>query len=866
MVTQLRRITKISIITILALAAFFAFSATAHAAAGSGSYVVVASETTYDQPDWQKVITTLREKHNASLVIYRNSIQDTLSTLAGYMPQYICFVEPADNADRSFVVDVQRLTRKLDTDPYTDSQWAILTGYTPEDALRIASCDEPLTVDKVFSGTVSIDLNNVSEGYQFNEGKAGEYVKKTITGGQQTIIGPDDSTETIVNAMQDNVDAMFTSGHGMTNGWQIGFNYTDGFIRGAEGQLYGYDTKGNRTDFTTNNPKVYLPCGNCLIGLIPKRDCFATAMMHTGGVNQMFGYIVVTFYGYMGWGINSYFGGMPGHYTLNEAFYANQQSLLYEMGERFPKLQTAEFSRYEYQDIYNIAVKDYAGNDENNAVGMLWDRDAIAFYGDPAWPARVKKGELPWTDKLTKTDSDKWLLEITTAKDGNWPDRPLFYFLPQRLQGIKITSGDNYAPAIADNFIMLPLKGKFTKDTNIKIEFTGTPTQTTPTSSIAKPVYVGVSTIDQNKGIISKLPAEYKQLVCDSLLKAGKNAGELAKVLNGVAPNHLEAAAFLIAYMPKSDLKTISSDLLLDNIKYAYQAAEATKWQGIDKATFFNDVLPYACLDEVRVNWRKDLMDKFLPLVKDCKTPSEAAQMLNKELWDIVNVKYSTEREKPNQNPFESMASGIASCSGLSILLADACRSVGVPARVAGIVKWPHKDGNHNWVEIWDDKWYVLGAWDGEDLDKVWFGPDVARAEKGSRYHGIFASSYKPTGSTYLCVWAPENCEIPSVEVTDRYLDIWKIKNIECETAFRVYDTDGKRIAANIKISRNSENTTMCQCGISKDETRDTNDTTSFKLIPGEKYTVEITYNDKTKTIEYTPESQLFNTMDITLE
>jgi hypothetical protein len=42
------------------------------------------------------------------------------------------------------------------------------------------------------------------------------------------------------------------------------------------------------------------------------------------------------------------------------------------------------------------------------------------------------------------------------------------------------------------------------------------------------------------------------------------------------------------------------------------------------------------------------------------------------------------------------MATGLASCSGLSILLAGACRAVGVPARIVGTPMWSNGHGNLN--------------------------------------------------------------------------------------------------------------------------------------------------------------------------
>src|SRR5260370_38763893 len=99
-----------------------------------------------------------------------------------------------------------------------------------------------------------------------------------------------------------------------------------------------------------------------------------------------------------------------------------------------------------------------------------------------------------------------------------------------------------------------------------------------------------------------------------------------------------------------------------------------------------------------------------LTIVKDCQTPSEAAQKLNATIYTKLKVKYATDRKQPHQSPKESIEQGKASCTGLSILLSDACRSVAIPARLAGTPLWANKSGNHPWVEIWDGRWHFTGA------------------------------------------------------------------------------------------------------------------------------------------------------------
>ena len=86
-------------------------------------------------------------------------------------------------------------------------------------------------------------------------------------------------------------------------------------------------------------------------------------------------------------------------------------------------------------------------------------------------------------------------------------------------------------------------------------------------------------------------------------------------------------------------------------------------------------------VDEKREAWRKEFYELCMPVAQTCKTPGEAAQKLNGAVFRKLNLKFSTERKAPNQSPRESIEGGTASCTGLSIVLSDACRAVCVPAR-----------------------------------------------------------------------------------------------------------------------------------------------------------------------------------------
>jgi hypothetical protein len=117
----------------------------------------------------------------------------------------------------------------------------------------------------------------------------------------------------------------------VAGGWQIGYSYDAGTVWSSNGYVFAKDTKGVNHPLTSPNPKIYLPVGNCDVGDINARDCYSLAMMRSGGVIQMFGYTLPTFFGYMGWGIETYFGGQAGRLTLAESFFCNNQALVHEL-------------------------------------------------------------------------------------------------------------------------------------------------------------------------------------------------------------------------------------------------------------------------------------------------------------------------------------------------------------------------------------------------------------------------------------------------------------------------------------------------------------------------------------------------------
>ncbi|KXZ41851.1 hypothetical protein GPECTOR_262g669 [Gonium pectorale] len=231
--------------------------------------------------------------------------------------------------------------------------------------------------------------------------------------------------------------------------------------------------------------------------------------------------------------------------------------------------------------------------------------------------------------------------------------------------------------------------------------------------------------------------------------------------------------------MPEHDREKLKLSFFERQVSLAFKAradnvfASEVPWE-----VFLNYVLPYANLDEPREDWRTDFYARFAPLVAGAADPLEAAVSLNAAIWTLGgwNISFVAGQTPEIMAPSQVIAHGYASCTGLAIFLVNACRAVGVPARVVGTAEWVGSGGNHNWLEVWHD-----GVWHFTEplgpprrpYNSTWFVPDPAgRALPGSYAHGIYAASFKRTGRAFPLAWYDEyESAVPGHEVTSYYLE-----------------------------------------------------------------------------------------------
>jgi len=472
------------------LSAFLVCAVLPAQAAEPVSYAILSSEETAKDGDWQKVIGALEKKYpKANKVTFSSGKpSEALAELQKLHPQFVCFVAEHAEVTRAFVTQVHQMTRGIDEDPYADVRWGILTGYDAANALAIAQTSEPLVIGKVASGT-EVALEKCQEGIWYCELKKNRMVKKEKGGKAIESKGPDDTTRVLAETLNDyKADLFVTSGHATERNWQIGYSYKNGYFKCKDGQLYGQNTKGEKIEINSPNPKVYMPIGNCLMGHIDSSDAMALAWLKSAGVHQMLGYTVPTWYGYAGWGCLDYFIEQPGRYSFVDAFLANQHAMIHRLETCFPDLARLPLDDPNTATKRGRSIKatpraKELGLGGQDAVGLLFDRDAVVFYGDPAWDARMADGDLAYGQKLSEEDG-VYTFDVTpnigaksfepvniNGAQRGW--RPIVGFFPERIDPskVEILEGKELGAVIADDFILVPNPRKVEEGKNYRVRF-----------------------------------------------------------------------------------------------------------------------------------------------------------------------------------------------------------------------------------------------------------------------------------------------------------------------------------------------------------------------------------------------------------
>lgn len=291
-----------------------------------------------------------------------------------------------------------------------------------------------------------------------------------------------------------------------------------------------------------------------------------------------------------------------------------------------------------------------------------------------------------------------------------------------------------------------------------------------------------------------------------------------------------DSYAFLVRHMPEKDRAVVGEDFLRETVALAEEARRTAPWRAeITDELFREYILPYSSIGEDPDAWRPEFRKRFWPLVKDCRTIGEAAAILNAKVFEILDVRYDTRRDKADQSPFHSMRLHMASCTGLTILQVDAFRACGIPARLAGC-NWTPIPGNHSWLEYYENgAWHFFGDPEGDapaPVDRSWFTAYAACADASEPRTRIYATRWSPKadGTRFWLTWRGEDrpSDVPADDVTASYRR-FRAALSDIRVGFVARDAEGRRTPRRFRLVESGSKKVVFE-GETHDERHDMND------------------------------------------
>jgi len=393
---------------------------------------------------WRSVTDALLEGPEDTVVETREIVSaETLAALREKRPRYVTFVMLPEEIDCDTIRGIKRMMCSIDDDPFDDAMWGIVTGPTASDAKRVAACKGPKMVTNVLA-TTGVDkdivpgpVTVVSDAYP-----AGEWWQKRPGMDVERHSTTGDTSHVFAEAWnRDDPDLILTSSHASERNLEMPFSRgnivacKEGLAAAANAQLIDYSTGQaieGAADQVKLNPlkapqreKVWLAAGNCLIANHkPGYDMIMSALGF-GKVNQFVGYINTSWYGEIGWKTLQYFWSYG--LSLSESWYAANLQLTMKLTSSAPK-------------------------SDHDRMGLMWDFDGTAFYGNPR-------------KRVTVPESSR--------KDAyRQGDPPLLVIFPDSKPNRRLVSApEGFEVFVGDDFALVTSWPELAEDWREKLEF-----------------------------------------------------------------------------------------------------------------------------------------------------------------------------------------------------------------------------------------------------------------------------------------------------------------------------------------------------------------------------------------------------------
>ena len=741
-------------------------------------YVVVASERCRATDGWSQVAGALAAKHACDLLVFENHPDELLEELRRRHPRIVGVVAMPDETGRSRMGEFHRLFRRLDDDPYSDVRWGVVTANHWPAAMEIVRATKPLAIGSMLSNT-PVPLEVAEDSTYFDEGVAGRRVERTAGGAPTEILGDPVTADDFARAFDRlKPDLLVTSGRTNEERWMIGYTFDGGRVVVAEdGSLRARTPEGEEFPIEAEGPMAMLGAGSCLLGYVPRAGVLPMRFVDHAGARQIVGYCSTTWHGAGGWDLYRRFLDEPGRYTLAENTWLAQQDLVRRFHESFPGMPEVSTEGFDERAVpeFRAAVTERTGMTRlddrfDDLAGFLWDRDALVLIGDPAWRVELDERPLPWTASVSR-EGTRLVIEASVHADLAEVATPAIV-LEDRVVPGEILEGAFLDPVVLDDLVFLPGLGDLDVGATARLVVEAPLVETPP-----EPCTVDPAALDAALEPVPAADRDRLRLVIES---AGGNGCELVEALRRVAPARRPSMVHLLANLPPRDRGDLPARFLLEQVDLAHESFERSPWrEGVPEAVFLEAVLPYAHIDERRDDWRADFTRRFAGVARDAPSQEEAVRRLNETVFETFGIGFDPNKRLTNeQSPYQTIVQRCASCTGMSIMLANACRAAGIPARVAGIPEWPTGD-NHTWIEVYDPadgRWHWIEAFGRGRYDEGWWVEKVrgiAQADHDDPRHRLWAAGWaRPDGvpDRVPLWWLDEDDDpIPGVDRTAAY-------------------------------------------------------------------------------------------------
>lgn len=453
-------------------------------------YTVLTTLATVQQPEWQQVIAALAKKYPGAQVVAVDKLTEEAitSALRSAGAHYAAVVLQPQEVGREVISNLHRASRKIDNDMWGDCLWGIVTGYSAADALRIAEDAKPLVIKRVL-GTTNVGWHPFEYSYcitdwtnapvleqdgnkeptsttygkdtpEWKLGLQGLFADRLSKGRSQLVV-------TSSHATQFNLEMPFSRGLIFPSGNRF-YQLESGEMRDF-GRPLAYAVRGNRSyiaelarkkEATVIKPdgetRVWLAAGNCLFGDAHNTNqSMAITALSAYTCNQVVGYTVPSWYGAGGWGTLGAFVDMADDTSLAEAWFLNNQFILHNTQKLFPGLLQVQFNGegidYNFHKSIVETGIDLRETDARDAFGLVYDRDVVAFYGDPAWSATVDTSLSPRPLALNWNDAKT----VTISANRDYKGRLGIWF-PTPATGKGATGCDAEDAIFTNDFILFP--------------------------------------------------------------------------------------------------------------------------------------------------------------------------------------------------------------------------------------------------------------------------------------------------------------------------------------------------------------------------------------------------------------------------